>query len=75
MVETIACLWQKYFANVIQLMTLKQGDYIAFSRWTQSNHLDPQKQKILPTCGQTGVNKEVSARYYIAGFKDRERKT
>lgn len=74
--EYVTLRGKRYSADVIQLGTLKWGDYIGLSRWTQSDHMDPSKQRAFPTCGQTDVQKEAaSLKYSIAGFQDRGRGT
>lgn len=38
-------MWQRDFADVTELRTLRWGDYARLSRWSQYNHKDPRKRE------------------------------
>lgn len=44
--EYVALYGKRYFADVMKLGTLKQGDYSGLASWTQCNHKGPQKRKL-----------------------------
>lgn len=38
-------MWQRDFADMTELRTLRWGDYARLSRWSQCNHKDPRKRE------------------------------
>lgn len=38
-------MWQRDFADVTELRTLRWGDYARLSKWSQYNHKDPRKRE------------------------------